>query len=199
MAAELERALALHLELQKRAYGIAKVKPKHHWQLDQAKQLSRDNCVLDGFIIERIHLQVKAIAEKIKNTSRFEASVLAGVLNATVNTRNKFRGCSRLRGTISPWPGLEGASIAPHMTIFGGHLSRGDVVLRADDAGIIVACLQQGDLLLLMVDRLQLRVAVSQHCGRYQPLGGRSCWVAWHVEVALAWYMEAPVVVIVRR
>lgn len=58
---ELERSLVLHLEAHVRAYGASHVKPKHHWQIDMASQLARDGLVLDAFIIERIHLQVKAL------------------------------------------------------------------------------------------------------------------------------------------
>lgn len=62
---QLQSALAKHLELFKLAHGVSAVKPKHHWQLDMARQLPRDGVVLDCFIVERIHLQVKAIGDKV--------------------------------------------------------------------------------------------------------------------------------------
>ena len=62
---QLQFALAKHLELHKLAHGVGAVKPKHHWQLDVPRQLSRDGLVLDAFIVERIHLQVKAIGDKV--------------------------------------------------------------------------------------------------------------------------------------
>ena len=39
--------------------------------------------VLDTFVIERSHLKVKAVADGVDNTNRYERSVLAGVLNVT--------------------------------------------------------------------------------------------------------------------
>jgi hypothetical protein len=59
---QLKAAHVRHLVLHMEAYGTRGVKPKHHWQLDTASQLARDKCVLDAFVIERIHLQVKAAA-----------------------------------------------------------------------------------------------------------------------------------------
>ena len=60
VAPQLERASARHLQLFQVAYGPDAVKPKHHWQLDMCRQIPRDGMILDAFIIERIHLQVKA-------------------------------------------------------------------------------------------------------------------------------------------
>lgn len=66
---QLQSALAKHLELHKLAHGVRAVKPKHHWQLDMARQLSRDGLVLDCFVVERIHLQVKAIGDKVSSVA----------------------------------------------------------------------------------------------------------------------------------
>ena len=61
----------------KKAWGNSNFLPKHHWLFDIPLQISRDGGVLlDMFITERLHLTCKSIAEKIKNTTSFEASVL---------------------------------------------------------------------------------------------------------------------------
>ena len=78
-AIPLEVATSHFLECHKAAYGTVLVKPKHHWQLDVPRQLARDGMVLDAFVIERRHLDVKAVAEKVKNTSNYEASVLSSL------------------------------------------------------------------------------------------------------------------------
>ena len=86
-AVELQRVLVSHFRIHKAAHGTNLVRPKHHWLLDCPPQVARDGCVLDTFVVERIHLQCRRIAEHTKNTSRFERSVLAGITNAAFNAR----------------------------------------------------------------------------------------------------------------
>lgn len=81
-AGPLLEACRAHLQLHKAAYGSWFIKPKHHWLLDIPPQMHRDNLIIDAFVIERNHLVVKAVAENVRNTSTFERSVLAGMLNA---------------------------------------------------------------------------------------------------------------------
>jgi hypothetical protein len=84
-AEELQGRLQRHMALHIAAYGGEGIRPKHHWNLDLPMQILRDGFVLDAFVIERSHLRVKRIADTVKNTLQFERSVLAGVLNATLN------------------------------------------------------------------------------------------------------------------
>jgi hypothetical protein len=71
---------AAHLESHIAAYGTALVRPKHHWQMHLGDQLLRDKMVLDAFVIERMHLVTKRVADTVKNLARFERSVVSGVL-----------------------------------------------------------------------------------------------------------------------
>jgi hypothetical protein len=84
-ARELSVKLRHHMTSHIAAYGDDSIRPKHHWNLDLPSQILRDGFVLDAFVIERSHLRVKRIADDVKNTSQFERSVLAGVVNATLN------------------------------------------------------------------------------------------------------------------
>ena len=77
----VQKATLRYMELHEAAYGTAFVKPKMHWQLDMSQQIARDGCILDAFIIERMHLTVKRVAETVQNTSCFERSVFSGVIN----------------------------------------------------------------------------------------------------------------------
>ena len=52
--------------------------------------------VLDAFVVERLHLAVNAVVEPIRNISRYEYSVLSGVLNV------QFR---RAAGEDAKWIG----------------------------------------------------------------------------------------------
>ena len=117
----LDKAVAFHLDAHKRAYGNDHVKPKHHFMFHIGDQFRRDKVILDTFVIERGHLLVKSIAEHCKNTTNFEASVLAGTTNilfrrAEVATiRSHLMGSCRLVGTVS---------VASHMSAWGLQVQR---------------------------------------------------------------------------
>lgn len=114
-AARLESASAEFLELHKMAYGTRHIKPKHHWAMDLPAQLRRDRCVLDAFIIERIHLQVKGIAEHVKNTQVYERSVMAGICNLQERRLATAFGESGLEGRQAEWPAALGVLVANRM------------------------------------------------------------------------------------
>ena len=118
-ADELSRASAEHLELHKTAYGTAHLRPKHHWVMDVPAQLRRDGLVLDSFIVERIHLQVKSVAEHIRNTSCYERSVLAGVLNLQAQRLSKGLRQVGLEGARVPWPGTQDVLVSDRMGYLG--------------------------------------------------------------------------------
>jgi hypothetical protein len=115
--ARLKAASENHLRLHIAAYGTGFVVPKHHWQLDVADQLGRDGCVLDAFIIERLHLVVKAVAEPVKNTSCFERSVLSGVLNLSFHHIRKQQPMNGLGGRVRQWPGMPSVLVSTRLKI----------------------------------------------------------------------------------
>lgn len=134
VAEALARASAEHLELHKAAYGTAHLRPKHHWVMDVPAQLRRDGLVLDSFIIERIHLQVKSIAEHIRNTSCYERSVLAGVLNLQAKRLSKALQQVGLEGRQVLWPGTQDVLVSDRMGYLGLKVARGCV------AACVFAC-----------------------------------------------------------
>ena len=69
-----------HMKAFIRAYGVEHVKPKAHWNVDVGAQFLQDMAVVDMFIVERTHLDVKRIADHVRNTARFERSVLSRLL-----------------------------------------------------------------------------------------------------------------------
>jgi len=71
------------------AYGDETLKPKHHWMFDIAEQMEWLPCVVDAFIIERIHLRIKRNAEKVHELGVFEKSVMAGVVNTIYDEASK--------------------------------------------------------------------------------------------------------------
>jgi hypothetical protein len=134
----------------------------------------------------------------VKNLKYFEASVLSGVLNATMNVRNTFAGHTNLRGRVEVWPDMEDVFVAGNMTIFSSHISIGDVVFRGIVAGVVSACLQHGSSLMVLVDVLAYVGEVSAHSARWRAPTSKQVWMASHVEVALAWYKEGNDLVVLR-
>lgn len=185
-ADELRVALAEHLRAHKITYGTRLVRPKHHWLMDLPDQLRRDGCVLDAFVIERIHLQCKRIAEHVKNTSRFERSVLAGIANAAARCRSEATAADGLCGKVR----CVGGEVQASSSLRAGQhtVSCGDVVTRDGGAGVVVMCLDEAAELLVAVEVLAFRGQRSAHSGVWQATGTHELWLAGDVEPCLAWY-----------
>ena len=118
-AARLQRALGAHMTWHNRAYGDQHIRPKHHWMFHVGPQLSRDGAIIDAFVVERGHLLVKSIAEHCKDTTCYEATVMAGVVNQQFKNASVAKLGSGLRGTISDWHHVE---VAAQMTVLGLHV-----------------------------------------------------------------------------
>jgi len=125
-ARALDVAFRRHFELHLAAYSDENVRPKNHWMGHIAGQIRRHRCVVDAFVIERGHLAVKRIAEHVKNTSRFEASVLSGIINKQFSHVKEARIGSCLQGAVTV---VQGISIASQMNVCGLQVL-GDLSLR---------------------------------------------------------------------
>jgi hypothetical protein len=148
----LVRLMSTHLRLHKAAYGVDHIKPKHHWLLDFAQQLGEVGCVIDAFIIERLHLRVKRQEHLVKELRVFEVSVLAGIVNIQFDEAAKPLS-SGLRG--SPYT-YQGVDVADHIVVGSLRLSVGDVVLRGAQAGVIKLCVEDEAVLMTIVEELTM-------------------------------------------
>ena len=188
-AEPLRQRLSKHMTLHQLAYGTRLVRPKHHWNFDIPNQLARDRCLLDAFITERIHLQVKWIAEKMRNTTAFELSVLWGVTNEAFSRAAAASPIvGGLRGRTAGLPGAPHISVADRMEYCGLKVSSKDVVFRGDQCGSVVACICEGLDLFAVADVWACRAAVSKNSATWSPAGARELWPAQQLELATAWY-----------
>jgi hypothetical protein len=185
---ELQRALEAHMQLHQQAYGTDYIKPKHHWMMDIPRQLVRDRCVLDAFVIERTHQVVKGIAQHIDNTQWYERSVLCGVTTLAFQPRDdKLAVVDGLMGRTMRLPGCPGALASKQLRIFGAEIAMDDVVSQGEAVGIVFACALEVDELLLLVDVMRpVRQSLS-HTSTYAPVGERSVWRANSVSRCVAW------------
>ena len=142
-AEELRRAHAEHLRLHIEAYGTEHILPKHHMMFDVADQWGREGerhgAVIDAFVVERLHIRIKYVMDPICNTSDFEVSCLASLVNAHLMALKDHEFGDGLLGKTSVIPGM-GVPIADRMSISGLTIEVGDVVLLDGAAGRVCAC-----------------------------------------------------------
>ena len=150
-AIDLREAVARHLREHQTLYGPDSVKPKNHWAFDVCDQLEQDPVVYDSFIIERLHLRVKAVAEHCKRLEDYETSVLSGVVN---DHSRKCQGATFahcMLGKSCPFHGLESADVSDTMELRGVRATVGDFVFHGNnEAGCVVACACEDGLLFLV-------------------------------------------------
>jgi len=198
---ELQTATVEFLCLHKAAYGEAFLKPKHHWQLDVPAQLRRDQLVLDAFVVERTHLRIKAVADHVRNTTRFEASVLASACNVKWKTAGEsVVSDGALLGPTAPLPSVPGALVADRLEIWGFEISFGDVVLRGEEVGVVAGCCAQAGSFWLFVQTCEVTRRMSGHSHVVRTTTGIQVWSPMEVRLALAWHRrEDGSVLVVRR
>jgi hypothetical protein len=182
---ELQALLGQRLMHHVAVYGEAYVRPKYHWLLDCPQQFLRDCIVLDAFVIERGHLEIKAVAEQVTNTQTYERSVLTAVLTTTLrDDRAGIRYGLLGKSVVAPGCGF---IVADRAKGHGIEFVVGDVIVHNHTVGLLKACALEADDLFFLVEdhRLVSRDVLS--CGTYEPLGGLVSWDAGAVCHALAW------------
>ena len=183
----LRRCMARHMTFHMRARGAQAARPKHHWAFDVADQLCSDAFVFDCFVVERLHLRVKACAEHIKNTRRFEWSALSSVVNSHASQAAKLRVQQGLVGKTASTRDFPNAAISDNCEVKGFRCSVGDLVFCNEDCGKVVACCVEAGELFVVVDELQQATKWSHHSGRWSPLARRHVWRADCLSEAAAW------------
>jgi len=143
----MKDACKKHLALTIAAYGDDHVKPKHHWMLDFAEQLSTKPCILDAFIIERLHLRAKRHADRIFELGVLERSTMAGIVNDQFDEASKpLR--DGLRGAVSRF---DGSLIADRLTVGALRIGIDDVVFMDRTAAIVAVCAEEDGVLFCIV------------------------------------------------
>ena len=171
--ARLRACLQEYLALHKVEYGQRGVKPKTHWAFDIADQLMQDKGVIDAFVIERLHLRVRAIADNVKGLSTFSSSVLSGVVNYHSHTAQScIPGCGLSGKTFVP-KGHPDVLLSDHIDIGGKTFSVSDFVARGDELGLVIACCVEGLDLFVIVDLWGKVAQISQHSSRWVGMDDR--------------------------
>jgi len=148
----VRNAITKHLTKHKAIYGTRHLLPKHHWLYDIADQLDRDMVLLDCFVVERLHLRVKPMAEPVKFLEGSERSILAGVLNSHWTSVETSIG-DGLRGKVVH----DGnADFSHKLEVQDVEISAGDIVFRCSTAGRVRVAAMEGDALFLVVETMEI-------------------------------------------
>lgn len=183
----LVAAVSEHMRLHLAAFGDRLVRPKHHWAFDVAQQVGDSDYVFDAFIVERLHLRVKGIADLVANTTAFERSVLSGVANEHIRRGQACQAGGGLLGAFAQHPQVPGVLVADRLELGGVRAAVGDYLFRSDIAGLVVACcLADGDL-SLVVDVCQKVRDLSTHSSLWRKGGARQAWPLAEVSECVSW------------
>jgi hypothetical protein len=156
--------------------------------------------VLDAFIVERIHLRIKAVADNVKKTNAYESSCLKGTLAVQLSTLESQVATGGLLGKTAPMPGVVGARVADRMEVAGIEIRVDDVVVYGEDLGVVVACAVEGCEVFALVRALATVDAITATVGRYSERADVEVWPALSCVPAVAWRCEADgSMVVVRR
>ena len=196
MASHLRRSISTHLSLHKRAYGEALLLPKHHWNFHVADQWERDGVVVDLFVTERLHLELKRTAEKLKLAEDKYADTLLTMRCVThcAEMQTAHRQVDRLLGSSTALPSTGLAmTTARSMDVNGVKVSVGDVVISRVDqkVGVVAACIctMAGDLYCSVTEYEQTS-RLSSHSTVWKATALERSWLAAPLELAKAWYRD---------
>ena len=192
VAAQRLRDAAVHaLTTLFAAHGREHAKPKHHWLFDIAELMEIHQAMellLDAFVVERNHLHAKDCAQHVRNTRCFERSAMQSILTDQWNRLGDLEVGSGLRGPSAELD--DGARIAKKAIIVGGWtVTVGDVVQNGGAVGQVVACVEDGGNIQLLIDELEDVRPLSRHsCRASRRVARRSLWQVERTKQALAWY-----------
>jgi len=186
-ATALELATTEHLRLHMLAYGTQYVRPKHHWMQDIPDQIRQDGVVVDAFVVERVHLRVKAVAEHVDNTRAFERSVLSSLVTSHIRSLETWELGDRLIGSTGVLDCGSNVRVGGRMSVYSVKYKTGDVVMRGDDVALLTACALQADELYGFVRPLGKVADITGHASSYVLSDGLALWSANELMLALAW------------
>ena len=142
---------------------------------------------MDAFVIERLHLRVKAIADNVKVLTGYASSVLSGVVNYHSHlAQHCLPGCGLVGRTAAP-PSLPGVLLSDCMEVAGLRFAVGDFAARGGQLGRVVACCLEADDLFGLVDIWAKVEQVSQHSSKWENASRREVWRTADMLECVAW------------
>jgi hypothetical protein len=143
--------------------------------------------ILDAFVIERQHLLVKSVAEHIRNTSQYEASVLSSLVNVQIRAVRDLKLGDELVGRTSLLEGMPGVVVSDKMTIHSFTVTVDEVILRGPEAGVVVACAREGPELFVFVAPMVKLAQVTGQAAKFRRTSSLALWRAVDLQHCIAW------------
>jgi hypothetical protein len=193
-AVNLATQLEEHGRLHVLAYGTQLLKPKHHWMLHIPQQLRRDRMVIDSFVLERLHLRIKRVAQNILNTSNYEQSVLTALLHVHARTPVLDQGLLQ----SAPYPGQPQILVGNGIVNGGQKVYAEDVVFSDHQCGQVACCFEELGRFYVLVEKMELVRNVVAHAALWKPSLQRALWRASAIQIATAWKREGTNVLVIR-
>ena len=185
-ATRLQAILRTYMGAHAALFATDHVKPKHHWAFDVCEQMLMDSTLFDSFIVERLHLRVRDIAEHCKG-GHYEKSVLSGVTNQHAHLLHEARNFDCLLGERQAvCQELGGAIVADRLEYGGRTIGIGDFVYKHNRVACVAACADEGELFLI-VDDHQKVADVTPTSSTWAPMPSRSIWRCEGSELCAVW------------
>ena len=186
VAPQIRELLKEHLRLFQELYGADLVRPKHHWGFDVVDQIERGGYIMDAFIIERLHLRARGVADFAHNLGKYSQAVQAGLLNAQAHAA---RVAKHAEGLIGKTAQLQHATVGDIIQVAGNTIAVGSAVQNLERGmGMVIACVEEeGDLGVLVTPMAE--VAAKQGRARYCKVVGdvAQLWPVRGTDACLAW------------
>ena len=193
-AASLRVAVRHHTDKFKVAYGGGKVLPKHHACFHIPDQFLTDRCVVDMFVVERLNLRVKGVAEHVDDTHCWERSVSASLFTKQFNAlrEGKCHFSNGLVGNCTSPREYPNVSLARAVRSDGAEFHVHDVMISVDVVGRVVACAFDASDLLLIVQVMEPIGPMTKSSNRYRLTRRLGVVFVTDAREANAWYEHAP-------
>ena len=170
------------MQLTQSCYGNNHLKPP--WLFDIADQFEiwynmlveagLDQIVPDTFPLERNHIGVKHLAQRIFNMATFEDSLLSSVITSQrVQLIDEPVG-DRLSGTPAAMPSVDGMMMSDRAVVGGLAVAVRDYIFLQDQCGRVRALVKDDDGIHAIVTALLPAGQLLLHCKRFHCAGTSS-------------------------
>ena len=182
--------IARHLRKHIDCYGDQFVRSKKHFTFDLVDQFRRDKQVTDMFPLERGHIIVKRMAERVENTTTYEKTLLSLVFIDQMRQLNESPFGDGLLGCVAQCHELDGY-VAQEMECGALKINSGDIVLSTDMAALVRLCLSKTNRLFVVATQLQWVAALTAQSEAWRESESLCIWPAEHLALPVAWHKAA--------
>jgi hypothetical protein len=188
--AALRAAQSKHMQLHTIAYGSEYVLPKHH---ARGHVPEYDDFCFDMFVVERLNLRLKKLAEPVCCTASYERSILSSLLTKHQNQLATAGKCllPGLLGRVVPLPNFVDVLLGRGVAVGGRALYVDDVIHSGNTTGLIVACVfERGGFAIVVQSMQQVPGTTTRNSGTFRLADELQAFSVGEATEAAAWYLN---------